>query len=258
MKAKVSQNVTEIVEIISTWPGVRAMVLQHFAERDIYDPNFSVTLDVFRDGVIPARDARGGLFPGAQYFESSRINEKDRFILKDMPIRISYKDCGRVDETIATLNGDDKWLSVERSTYLFHRIATGTVAWTRDGWIDDVKKKLDQLPDSFWRFWIESCQRRIDHYLGDMGASTFKDDALYFQLSLAGYLRSVAVLLFALNHIFEPGPRDYTASLGLLELLPEGFEANWASLLRTDAELPPERKREIAELLARGIFALNS
>ena len=84
-----------------------------------------------------------------------------------------------------------------------------------------------------------------------------KEDDLYFRLSLSRFLRSVTELLFAVNHVFEPGPRDYTASLGLLENLPAGFDANWGSLLREDSELPPDRKRELAELLARGVFSLR-
>jgi hypothetical protein len=67
----------------------------------------------------------------------------------------------------------------------------------------------------------------------------------------------VAELLFAINHVFEPGPRDFTASLALLETLPAGFDANWESLLREDRELPEDRKREIAELLARSVFSLR-
>ena len=69
-------------------------------------------------------------------------------------------------------------------------------------------------------------------------------------------VKAVVESLCAVNRVFEPGPRDYTSSLALFEVLPEGFWANWQSLLREDGELPGERKREIADLLARGIFAL--
>ena len=151
----------------------------------------------------------------------------------------------------------DEWLSMERGTYLFHRIATGSVSWSRDEWISGVLERLDRLPESLWSLWAESCRRRIDHYLSDLGAAAFKEDRLYFHLSLSGFLKSAAELLFALNHVFEPGPRDFTASLALLEVLPEGFWASWRSLLRDDSELPAERKREIADHLARSVFALN-
>lgn len=257
MKVRVIQNVNKIVSTISTWSGVRAIVLQHFAERDIYDPNFSVTLDVYQDGDIPDKDERPGLFPEAQFFESSRLTPKDRFILQDMPIRISYKSCRQIDEIIQALDSE-KWLSMESGTYLFYRMATGVITWARDDWMEKVVHKLDQLPDSFWKFMIDSCQRRIDHYLGDLGASSMKDDILYFNLSLSGYLQSVVKLLFAVNHTFESGPRDYTAALSLLEIMPDGFEANWLCLLREDDYLPQERKREIAELLTKSIYSLIS
>ncbi|OQX28843.1 MAG: hypothetical protein B0D92_06860 [Spirochaeta sp. LUC14_002_19_P3] len=257
MKARVSQNVNKIVSTVSTWSGVKAVVLQHFAERDIYDPNFSVSLDVYQDGDIPNRDERSGLFPDAQFFESSHLTQKDRFILQDMPIRISYKSCHKIDEIIQALDSE-KWLSMESGTYMFYRIATGVIEWARDDWMEKVVHKLDQLPNSFWKLIIDACQRRIEHYLGDLGASSMKDDALYFNLSLSGYLQSVVKLLFAVNHTFESGPRDYTAALPLLEIMPDGFEANWTSLLRENDSLPPERKREIAELLTKSLFSLIS
>jgi hypothetical protein len=256
MKVKVRKVVDDIVDILKVWKGVRAVVLQHFVEKDIFDPNFSITLDVFRSDGIPGIDEREKLFTGARYFESSRMRSKDRFMQDDLPVRISYKDTARVDAVLAKTD-QEGWLSMERGTYLFHRIATGTVVWSGDDWINGVLEKLDRLPDSFWSTWIESCHRRLDHFLGDLGAAALKDDPLYFRLSLSGFLRLAAELLFALNHVFEPGPRDYTASLALLEILPDGFAANWDSLLRDDAELPPDRKREIAELLVRGLFALS-
>ncbi|RKX69861.1 MAG: hypothetical protein DRP70_07065 [Spirochaetes bacterium] len=256
MKTKVKKVVDEITEVLKTWEGLQAVILQHFVEKDIYDPNFSITLDVFKNEDIPENAHREAAFPDARYFESSRVKNKDRFILEDLPVRISYKDSERVDAVLAATAGES-WMLKERGTYLFHRIATGTVVWSKGAWINGILEKLDNLPDSFWIQWVESCNRRIDHLLSDLGAASLKGDALYFNLSLSGFLKTIAEVLFAVNHVFEPGPRDYTASLGLLEVLPEGFEANWGSLLREDAELPRDRKREIAELLARGIFSLT-
>jgi hypothetical protein len=256
MKAKVKKVVDQIVEILKEWNGVEAVVLQHFAEKDIYDPNFSVTLDVFRKGEIPDKDKRQVHFKDADFFESSSTSVKDRFMLGDLPVRISYKDTVRVDAVLNAIEGNS-WMSMERGTYLFHRIATGTVVWTRGDWIKAVLSKLDSLPEDFWSTWIDSCNHRIDHFLGDIGASSIKEDELYFRLSLSGFLKAVAECLFAVNQVFEPGPRDYSAAIGLLENLPDGFKANWGSLLREDGELPMDRKREIASLLARSVFALQ-
>ncbi len=256
MKNQVKKAVDDITAVLVKWDGVKAVVLQHFVEKDIYDPNFSISLDVFRDGEIPGREERQAAFPEAQYFESSGTRVKDRFMLSDLPVRISFKDCSRVDAVLAALDGDN-WLFMERGTYLFHRIAAGTVVWTRDDWINGVLSRLDNLPDSFWHTWIESSRRRIDHFLSDMGAAAVKEDDLYFRLSLSGFLKSSVELLFAVNRVFEPGPRAYAAYLDMLEILPAGFEANWNSLIREDTELPPERKQEVAGLLARGLFSLG-
>jgi hypothetical protein len=205
MKAKVKKVVDQIVEILKEWNGVEAVVLQHFAEKDIYDPNFSVTLDVFRKGEIPDKDKRQVHFKDADFFESSSTSVKDRFMLGDLPVRISYKDTVRVDAVLNAIEGNS-WMSMERGTYLFHRIATGTVVWTRGDWIKAVLSKLDSLPEDFWSTWIDSCNHRIDHFLGDIGASSIKEDELYFRLSLSGFLKAVAECLFAVNQVFEPGP----------------------------------------------------
>lgn len=256
MKTKVKNVVDEIVEVLKNWKGIRAIVLQHFAEKDIYDPNFSITLDVFRDAEVPNRDERKEAFAEARYFESSRVKIKDRFMIKDLPVRISYKDCFRVDAVLDAI-GTEEWLSMERGTYLFHRIATGTLLWARDNWMNEVLGKLDTLPEVFWTSWMESCYRHIDHFLGDMAAAALKEDALYFRFSLSGFLKAAGEILFAVNRVFEPGPRDYSATLDLLENLPAGFNANWTSLLRDDGELRPDRKREVAILLAKSLFSLR-
>ena len=260
MKNKVKRVVEEITEVLKGWENVECVVLQHFAEKEIFDPNFSITLDVFRTAEIPDMNEREKAFSvlnGFEFFESSRVGNKDRFIKEELPVRISYKDTFRVDAVLSAVNGD-AWLSMERGTYLFHRIATGTVVFSRSRWMEGVLEKLDNLPDSFWHTWLDSCERRIDHYLGDLGAAAMKDDPLYFRLSLSGFLSVAVEALFAINHVFETGPRDFTAMLALLEILPEGFWANWNSLLREDSELPAERKWKIAELVARGIFSLNT
>ncbi len=255
MRNRVKKIVDNITSVLVTWDSVKAVVLQHFVEKDVYDPNFSISIDVFRNGEIPNQEERRASFPESLYYESSGTRAKDRFMIDDLPVRISYKDCSRVDAVLAALDGKN-WLFMERGTYLFHRIAAGTVVWSRDQWINGVIDRLDNLPDSFWHTWMESSRHRIDHFLSDMAAASVMEDDLYFRISLSGFLKSAIELLFAVNHVFEPGPRAYTAYLDLLETLPEGFEANWNSLIREDSSLPSERKQEVAGLLARGLFAL--
>ncbi|MCG8453421.1 MAG: hypothetical protein MI717_09605 [Spirochaetales bacterium] len=256
MKVKVKRIVQGIVDVLKEWDSVNAVVLQQFAEKDIYDPNFSVTLDVFRTDAMPKAELRENAFQGAQYFEASKMKNKDRFLIEDLPVRISYKDTVRVDAIMDAVARED-WLSMERGTYLFHRIATGTVVWKRDAWMDGVLSGLDSLPASFWQTWYQSCRRRVDHLLGDLGAAVITEDVFYFRVSLSEFLRGVAEYLLCVNKVFEPGPRDISAALSVLDILPEGFEANWKSLLRNDSELPPDRKRDIAELLARSIYFLE-
>ena len=63
MKTKVTHNISEIVDVVNTWSGVRVIIVQQFVEKEIHDPNFSISLDVFCDGSIPDSDERPSCFP---------------------------------------------------------------------------------------------------------------------------------------------------------------------------------------------------
>lgn len=256
MKARVKKLADGLVGVLADWNGVQAVTLQHFAEKDIYDPNFSVSFDVFCREHIPEPEQRRNAFPDASYFEASPAGTKDRFMAGDLPVRISYKECRRIEEAVDAASGNAGALPGEQDTYLFYRLATGSELLSVEDWLAGIRSRLDQLPESFWTAWTNSSRDKLDHLLGDLGAAAIQDDALYFRLSLSGFLKAAAEFLFSVNHVFQPGPRDVTGVLSLLETLPDGFEANWQSLLRESEELPPQRKRDVAEVLARSLFAL--
>jgi hypothetical protein len=84
-----------------------------------------------------------------------------------------------------------------------------------------------------------------------------RGDELGYALFLAQFLRGLSAYLFALNRRFEPHQRLLASELLSLPRLPDGFAGRFESLLREEPELPRERKREVAELLARSVIKME-
>ncbi len=252
MRLKVEEAVRSITAILREWPSVDTVTMLLSGE-DVYDAYFFVSLDVYSAGEIPDADERSELFAHTGAFESSSISRKDRFLLDDIPFRIEYKDIARFD---FVLSGESESGVRDSGTYTFHRLLNSEVLYQRTDWIDRTRRRLAELPDSFWKRVRSSFESRMEHYLGDLSAAVVRDDRLFFVISSAGFIRSVCSTLFAVNKRFEPSARSLARAVLELPVLPEPFEGRFDSFLRDDADLTWERKREIAELIARSILAL--
>jgi hypothetical protein len=119
-----------------------------------------------------------------------------------------------------------------------------------------MRKKLENLPPSFWNLLRYAFQARMEHYLSDLGAAVLRGDELFFLISTAGFVRSTCSVLFAVNRCFEPSPRLLAGQVKGLPVLPDTFEGRFDSILRSGSDLSPAKKREIAELLAKNILNL--
>lgn len=256
MKYKIKSVTDELVKRLSLWNNVEVITCTDFAQMDIYDPYFSITLDVYyRGGTIPFRNDRKKIFSDMDFFESSTVTLKDRFLLEDLPVRIEYKDLERIDRLVGELDNPDA-LYRERGTYIFHRIEEGIPLYEKTKWLTEIRLRLENMPDRFWEIFREVSQSRMEHYLSDIGAAVFQKDNLFYKISLAGFLDSACCTLFAINKKFEPSSKRYRELIGKLPVLPAGFMANFEVLLRIDDNFTTERNREVAELLAKGIIGL--
>ena len=256
MRRKVSEIVQKVIRMINVWEDVSVVTLMSFAEHEVDHPNFSISLDVYYRGKIMDMEKRAELFREIQFIESSELNFRDRFIMDSLPVRVSYKSVSRIEALIESVKGEG-WLSIERGTYVFYRLCTGSIEFFRDDWIQNIRTHLDDLSVSFWRFWLESCKTRLSHLLGDMNAAVMNGDEHYFRQSLGNFMSVTAQAIFALNRTFEPGPRDVSAELDLMEEYPDGFWANWKSLLREDKLLTAERKCHIADIVFRSLLRMD-
>jgi hypothetical protein len=83
-----------------------------------------------------------------------------------------------------------------------------------------------------------------------------QDDLIYLSAS-ATFVHNVISFLFAYNRQFESSGRLLQERLAGLPRLPDGFLGRLDAFVRRDSELGAERKREIAELIARSLFELS-
>jgi hypothetical protein len=255
MKRKVERISTELAERLQKWDGVDSILLADSAETGEYDPYFILSLDVYYNGILPISEERQRQFSDAGAFESSSTSSKDRFLIEDLPVRVEYKDMGRIDEILKRTQ-DNMWVFRQTGTYMFYRMETGQVLFQASPWIDSVRAQLSELPDAFWELMVRSSRATMEHYLSDLISSVMADDKLFYLISSAGFLKSFLSLLFVINRTFEPSGRRLYDMVWQLPEIPENFKGRFESFLRDSDAFPPSRKMEIAELMARGIVRM--
>lgn len=255
MKRKAESAAESVANAVKAWPCVDSVVLGEPISEDLFDPYFFLSIDVYHTGSVPPVEARMESFSFGVAFESAQSNRKDRFLAGDIPIRIEYKDTQRIDNLV---DGREGLLASLRDsgTYVFYRILNSDILHNRSDWFLRIRRRLEEMPRSFWSLLRYSFQARMEHYLSDMGAAVMRADELFFLISLAGFVRSACSVLFAVNQRFEPSFRLLSEQVRKLPVLPESFPGRFESLMRTGSELSPPQKREIAELLAKSILIL--
>ncbi len=255
MKRKVQRISNYITDQLQMIDGIVAITLHESAESDINDPYFFLSLDVYYQGALPDSGRRQSLFEDAGGFETSAYSTKDRFFIEKLPVRIEYKHIKRVEHLLQNVH-DNLWAFRETGTYMFYRLANGSVLFEDGAWLNNIRGHLNKLPDSFWAALRESFFYSAEHYLVDLKSAVLQKDDLFYLLSLSGFIKSICSFLFAVNLRFEPSGRQLFQKTLALDTLPENFRGRFHSILREDPEFPPERKQEIAELMTRSMINL--
>jgi len=255
MRHKVEQLAERLTAILSAWEGVNCLLSCDASETDVNDPYFALVLDVYCDGPIPSVEDRMLAFDNPGAFESSRKGEKDRFFIDGLPVHLEYKQTASLiflDNTAC----DYHEIAQSSGTYFLYRIVNGTVLFAKNDWIKTRQQALSRLPDDFWLALRETCQYKMEHCLSDLGGAAYKSDRYFFFISLSGFLKACAASVFAHNKCWQPSNRNLTEIMLQLPILPEDFSGRWDSLTRTDARIVPERVFQLAQLVARSLFAL--
>jgi len=266
MKLKTKALVDRYKKIISAWPGVECISLNESAQSDTLDPYFALILDIYYNGSIPKSEERYHLYgDDVAAFESSagrshgKTGEsKDRFLIKELPVRFEFKPCKLIEQSIniADTKLNSIWLIKDSGTYGFYRLSRGEVIFSRSSWIKDIRRRMDNFSDEFWRLMRNAHQSKMEHFLSDLGAAVIHNDDFNYLISAAGFIKSACLTLFCINHRFEPSHRAYYKQVLELKVLPESFRAALKTFLRQDQEIGPERSYTLAKLIAKGIIGL--
>jgi hypothetical protein len=256
VQRKVGRISQQLNQIISGWSGIEAIVLGEAAETGIFDPYFTISLDVYHDSHIPPSRKRKELFGDPTAFDTVPGFTEDRFLLEELPVKVRYQSTERVDSLLKRIE-DRQWIFHDTSTYLFYRLLHGQVLFQSSPWLDRTREKLSNLADHFWQIVKNGARISAAYYLNDLRAAVYRGDRLFYIFSLTHFLRSLCSFLFALNRTFEPSDRLIAERVQELPNLPDGFGGRFESMLRNNPELPFERKLEVAELLIKSILPME-
>ncbi len=255
MKHRVELMAERLTAILASWPGVSCVLSCDASETDILDPYFALVLDVYCDEAIPSMEQRIVLFDNPGAFEGTPGGNKDRFFLDGLPIHLEYKKTALLNFVLMD-EKDLAWIHSVTGTYFLYRIVHGSVLYRKNDWIDRVRAGLEATPAYFWTTLRETWQFKMEHHLSDLGGAALKNDRYFYYISLAGFMKACASILFAINKAWEPSDRNLTEALLKLPLLPDDFSGQWGGLTRTDSRLSPERIFQLAQHTAKSIFLL--
>lgn len=259
MKLKTKMLVERFSGVLSAWPGVECVILNEAALSDTLDPYFALIMDVFCSGAVPGVEERCRLYgDDVAAFESSGQNEKDRFLIGDIPVRLEYKFTQKIDEltAIADTRQELLWLIKDSGTYGFYRLVNGEIIFSRTSWIGGIRKRLANPGDRFWTEMRFSVQSKMEHFLSDLGAAFFQGDEFHYLIASAGFIKTACLTLFSLNRRFEPSHRAYYKQVLCLPILPESFPAEFENFLSNEPEMSMERRFTLAKLIAKSIVLL--
>jgi len=259
MKYKTKVLVDRFSAILTSWPGVECITLNEAALPDPLDPYYALILDVFCSAPIPGAEERCRLYGNdVAAFESSGQNEKDRFLIGDIPVRLEFKYTGKIEElvTIADTKHESLWLIKDSGTYVFYRLVNGEIIFSRNKWIHDIRKRLEKLPDQFWTEMRIAVQSKMEHFLSDLGAACFQGDDFHYLIASAGFIKAACLTLFCINRRFEPSHRAYLKQVHELPIMPESFPGEFGTFLKNSAGTSMDTRFSLAKLIAKNIVVL--
>jgi hypothetical protein len=255
MKRKVRQIAGALAKRLSQVEGVQAVLLGEAAEVEVFDPYFTIDLDVYTSGPAPSIEERGALLPGVEAFETSPVAAVDRFLVDQLPASIHYIRSSNVDSMLLRIS-EQTWVFHEPGTNALYRIERGEVLFAADSWLEEARSALAHVPDQFWWQARLRAFALAERALADCGAAAHHEDSLYFLVSASRLIRCVASCLFAVNRQLEPSDRLLSERLGTLPVLPDGFSGLMDNFIRPIGEVSMDARREIAEHIVRSLMPL--
>ncbi|MDR1147022.1 MAG: DUF4037 domain-containing protein [Spirochaetaceae bacterium] len=257
MNYKVKELTGRFSRLLSSWDCVECVSLNEAALPAAFDPYFALIIDVFCGAPIPeqfTREKQYGNDTGA--FESS--GNKDRFLIGNIPVRLEFKFTKNIDDVVSIAVEDNErlWMLKDMGTYGFYRLCNGDILFSRNGWIEKVRKQLCGLSDNFWTVMRQANQSKMEHFLSDLGAALIQDDNFFYLISESGFIKTACLTLFCINRRFEPSHRAYYKQVTEVPVKSDAFCAQLETFLRNENDITMERRYALAQLMARGIIML--
>ena len=255
MKRKVRRIAGSLAERLSHIEGVQAVLLGDAAEVEVFDPYFTIDVDVYCGGSLPSIDTRSTLLPGIDAFETSPVTASDRFLYEELPVTVRYARSADVDRMLLRIS-EQTWVFHEPGTHALYRIERGEILFARGTWLEEARSALAHVPDQFWWQARLRAFSLAERALSDLGAAAHRADPLFFLVSASRLARCVASFLFAVNRRLEPSDRMLAEQIASLPVLPDGFVGRIESFVRPVGDITLEARREIAQHMVRSLIPL--
>ena len=255
MKRKVRRVAGSLAERLSHIDGVQAVLLGEAADIEVFDPYFTMDLDVYTAGAPPSLETRSKLLPGMDAFETSPVTAVDHFLLEELPVSVHYARSSDVDRMLLRI-AEQTWVFHEPGTNALYRIERGEVLYAGGTWLDEARSALAHVPAQFWWQARLKAFSLAERALSDLGAAAHRQDPLFFLISASRFARCVASFLFAVNHQFEPSDRMLPERIATLPILPDGFVGWLDNFVRPIGDITLEARREIAQHIAKSLIPL--
>lgn len=251
MRIKVREIVEQIADGLKSIPCVESVSMVSDIE-DIYDPYFSIQIDVFCGDVLPTVEERHKALPDNWLFETRLSIREDYIVVQDLPVSIRYSLTSGIDAILKVWERDD-WIYQPGETEILYRFEKGERFFSRTGWAEKVTASLGELSTLFWSMLQISLLARLEQCFSSMRAAEMKEDELCFTVFLTDFLRCYTSMMFAVNEHFEPDEKSRYETVQQLSIVPEHFKTEYLGLFTIDKGYTMARKLEVAKILLEAI-----
>jgi len=256
LNRKVQEIATECAQKLAALKNCRAVVLGETNGFGVYDPGFTIDLDVYHHGALVPVSARKEVLGNPKIFESPPVYPVDRFLVDDLPVIVNYKRIDKINDIFKRI-ARHSWVFRKATTNILYRLKEGNILYNKDGWILKIRKRINKIPANFWTNILTSASFLIEYHYRELSVAALKNDGLLYLLSISNVIHSICGYIFALNKEFEPGTGFLNDRLLNLKILPDEFKSRFDILIDPSSEYSLEKKTEVARLLVSSLIQMK-
>ncbi len=256
LKKRAYEIANEYAGKLSALKGTSAVLLGDTFDTEVYDPDFTIDLDVYYHGQLAPASERMKVLGNPELFESPPEYPVDRFLVSNLPVLVNYKRTDRISDIFRRI-AKHEWVFRKATTNVLYRLKNGEILYNKNNWILTVRKRFTKIPANFWGNILTSAMFLVEYHYRELTVSNAKCNHLHYQISLGNFIHSICGFAFALNEQFEPGPREIYGKLCGLKELPDEFVIRFDILINPANEYSMEKKCEVARLLTSSLIKMK-